>query len=126
LSIAPTTDHQPPNGIGPQCSAKGPKAATGKKSSAPMITIVPTKREAKVNVSSLNVPGPNGLDFLAPRNAAITIGAMIGRKRLITITIPLAISHWRAVGAGLGLLLNPYVTPSPSKAEPLFADDEEN
>ena len=77
-------------------------------------------------LSLLKVPNPNGLDFFAPRNAAIAIGATIGKNRLTAITIPAATSHAAAVGAGLGLLANPYTTPSPSNADPLLADAEEN
>src|SRR5260370_18506975 len=42
------------------------------------------------------------------------------------MTRPVAMSQGTAVGAGFGLLFNPYVTPSPSKADPLFAEAEEN
>src|SRR5262249_31376925 len=35
-------------------------------------------------------------------------------------------SHWRAVGAGLGLSEKPDATPRPSKAEPLLAEAEED
>ena len=51
---APTP--QPPKGIGPRCSASGPSAATGRKSSAPMMMMVPSNRNPKVGVSSLSVP----------------------------------------------------------------------
>ena len=72
--------HQPPNGSGPQCSASGPNAATGRKSNAPMITIVRTRSEAKVNVASRKVPMLRGLDFLAPGRAAIAgkLGSRLG------------------------------------------------
>src|SRR5580698_11041664 len=73
------SSYQPPKGIGPKCSAIGPSAATGRKSNAPTIKIVPSNRMAKVTVSSRNVPRPNGADFFAPRNPAIATGAMMGR-----------------------------------------------
>ena len=46
----------------------------------------------------------SGLDFFAPRNAAMAMGAMMGRKRLNIITRPVAISQAMASGAGFGLL----------------------
>jgi len=55
--------------------------------------IVPDSRQPNVKVSSRKVPGPNGADFLAPMLAASAMGAMIGRKRLIIITKPVAMSH---------------------------------
>src|ERR1039457_1521743 len=119
-------DTYPPNGIGPKCSASGPSAATGRNSRAPIITIVPSKRKPKVGVSSRMVPSPNGDAVLAPMPAARAIGAMIGMNRLIAMTMVVAMSHARLVGAGLGLLLKPQVSPRPSKPEPLFADAEEN
>src|SRR5208282_3995100 len=70
--------HHPPNGIGPRCSARGPSAVTGRKSSAPTIKIVPNSRKANVVVLSLRVPNPTGLVFFMPRNAAIATIAMIG------------------------------------------------
>src|SRR5689334_23316395 len=91
-----------------------------------MITIEPNSRQPNVKLSSLNVPRPNGTDFLAPRLAAIAIGATMGIKRLAIITSALTISNCRAVGAGFGLLLKPYVTPRPSNADPLLAEAEEN
>src|ERR1700722_10815720 len=112
----------PPNGIGPRCSAIGPRAATGRNTSEPTIAIVPNNRNPNVAVSSRSVPNPNGAVFFAPRLAAIAIGAMMGRYRLMSITKPVAMSHGTASGAGLELLFRPYVTPKPSNAEPLFAD----
>src|SRR5262249_51787423 len=117
---------QPPNGIGPRCSANGPSTATGRKRRAPMITMVPMSSPANVPVSSRSVPRPNGADFFAPRLAAIAIGAMMGMKRLMMITSPATMSKGVADGAGVGFAARPYDTPSPSKAEPLFADAEEN
>ena len=49
----------------------------------------------------------NGVGFLAARLPAMAIGAMIGMKRLNSITSPQAMSHGTAVGAGLGLSLKP-------------------
>ncbi len=60
-----------------------------------------------VGVSSRKVPMPNGAAFFAPRLAAITIGAMIGSKRLKSITSPVAISIGTASGDGFGLLFSP-------------------
>src|ERR1700722_1437730 len=57
----------PPKGKGPKCSATGPRAATGKKSNAPTIRIVPINKTPNVKVSSRRVPKPKGADFLAPR-----------------------------------------------------------
>ena len=70
---------QPPNGIGPKCSARGPSAATGRNRRAPMITTVPSSRKPNVAVSSRKVPKLNGEVFFAPRLAAIAIAATIGR-----------------------------------------------
>ena len=98
---------QPPKGIGPRWSASGPNAATGRKRRAPIITIVPNKRNAKVGVSSLMVPELNGVGFFAPRKAASAIGATIGRYRLNRITNPVPMSQGTASGAGLGLLFSP-------------------
>src|SRR5262249_43154875 len=73
-----------------------------------------------------SVPRPNGADFFAPRLAAIAMGAMMGMNRLMMITSPAAMSNGMAEGAGVGFAASPYDTPSPSKAEPLFADADEN
>ena len=86
---------------------EGPKAATGKKSRAPTTRMTPSKRTAKVTVSVRSVPSPKGADFLAPREAAMAMGATIGRYRPKSITRPAAISHAMAVGAGLVLLAKP-------------------
>jgi len=91
-----------------------------------MMTMVPSNRKPNVGVSSRSVPSVNGTDFLAPRLAAIAIGATIGMKRLNRITSPAAMSHGIACDAGLGLLSKPKLVPSPSKAEPLFAEADEN
>src|SRR5208282_2366626 len=112
--------------MGPKWSATGPSAATGRKSRAPMIRIVPNNSMLNVGVSSLSVPRPKGLDFFSPRYAAMAIGAIIGINLLNIITRPAAISHATAVGAGFGLFQKPYVVASPSKAEPLLAEAEEN
>src|SRR3984957_10878535 len=117
---------QPPNGMGPRCSAIGPSAATGRKSRAPMITMVPKSRNPNVVVSSRKVPNPNGEDFFAPRLAAMAIGAIIGKYRLKIMTKAVAMSHGTKVGEGLGLLIRPPVVPMPSMADPLFAEAEEN
>src|SRR5262249_56845269 len=105
---------------------KGQSAATGRNRRAPMITIVPMSSPANVPVSSRSVPRPKGADFFAPRLAAIAMGAMMGMNRLMMITSPAAMSKGMADGAGVGLAASPKDTPSPSKAEPLFADAEEN
>src|SRR4029077_9048111 len=76
----------------------------------------------KVPVSSRSVPSPNGAAFLAPRLAAIAMGATIGRYRLNSITRPAATSNAKAPGGGVGFALKPYDTPRPSSAEPLFAE----
>src|SRR5262249_48944149 len=68
----------PPKGMGPRCSASGPRAATGRNSNAPMITVVPNTKKPKVAVAPRMVPRVNGLRFLRPRLAAIAIGATIG------------------------------------------------
>ena len=91
-----------------------------------MITMVPNMRKPKVTVSSRKVPKPNGEDFFAPRLAAMAIGAIIGRYRLKSITRAVAISQGTKVGDGLGLLIRPPVVPSPSNADPLFAEADEN
>ena len=91
-----------------------------------MITIVPKSRNPNVAVSSRKVPKPNGEDFFAPRLAAIAMGAIIGRYRLNIITKAVAMSHGTNVGEGFGLLIVPPVVPSPSRAEPLFAEADEN
>ena len=72
------------------------------------------------------VPNPNGAAFFAPMPAARAMGAIIGMKRLRQMTMTVAISHGRLVGAGLGLSLRPQVSPRPSKPEPLLADADEN
>jgi hypothetical protein len=91
-----------------------------------MITMVPSRRNPNVAVSSRSVPKPNGDGFFDPRLAAIAMGAIIGRYRLNIITKPVAISHGGNSGDGLGLLIVPPVVPSPSNADPLFAEAEEN
>ena len=91
-----------------------------------MITMVPNMRNPKVTVSSRKVPKPNGEDFFAPRLAAIAIGAIIGRYRLKIMTRAVAISHGTKVGDGFGLLIRPPVVLSPSNADPLFAEADEN
>ena len=91
-----------------------------------MITTVPSSRKPNVAVSSRKVPKPNGEGFFDPRLAAMAMGATIGRYRLNIITRPVAMSHGTNSGDGLGLLMVPPVVPSPSKAEPLFADEDEN
>src|SRR5208282_4052567 len=70
---------QPPNGIGPRCSARGPSAATGRNRSAPTMAIVPRSRKPNVQVSSLIVPSVTGASFLRPSEKAMAIGAMMGR-----------------------------------------------
>src|SRR5580692_8096680 len=112
--------------MGPKCSASGPRAAAGKNKRAPIMIIVPRSNTPNVAVSSRRVPKPNGDDFLPPRLAASAIGATIGKYRLKSITKPVAISHGGNSGDGLGLLIKPPVVPSPSNAEPLLADAEEN
>ena len=81
-------------------------------------------------VSVRNVPTVMGVGFLAARLAAKAMGAMIGTKRLINMTKPVAMSSGRLSGAGgEGLssgLLNPQVSPKPSKPEPLLAEAEVN
>ena len=91
-----------------------------------MITMVPNSRKPNVAVSSRKVPKPKGEDFFAPRLAAMAIGAIIGRYRLNIITKAVAMSHGTNVGEGFGLLIVPPVVPSPSRAEPLFAEADEN
>ena len=54
------------------------------------------------------------------------MGATIGRYRLKIITKAVAMSHGTNVGEGFGLLIVPPVVPSPSRAEPLLAEAEEN
>src|ERR1700751_3327124 len=98
---------QPPNGIGPKCSASGPRAATGRNNKDPIIRMVEARRNPKVAVSSLKVPRLNGTGFFAPRLAAIAMGAIIGRNRLMMITRAVAMSHCTAVGEGFELLLSP-------------------
>src|SRR5246127_280220 len=112
--------------MGPKCSASGPSAAAGKNNNAPIITIVPRSRTPNVVVSSRKVPKPNGEGFFAPRLAASATGAIIGKYRLKSITKAVAISQGGNSGEGLGLLIVPPVVPSPSKAEPLLAEAEEN
>ena len=51
-----------------------------------MMRIVPHSKNPKVEVSSRKVPRLNGAGFFAPRLAAIAIGALIGRNRLMMIT----------------------------------------
>ena len=53
-----------------------------------MTTIVPNRRQPKVNVLSRSVPSPKGVSFLYPSAAAIAIGATIGKYRLKSITRP--------------------------------------
>src|ERR1700732_4537639 len=112
--------------MGPRCSANGPSAATGRNSRAPMMTIVPNRRNPNVVVSSRKVPKPNGEDFFAPRLAAIAIGAIIGRSRVEIISRGASIFQGTKVGDGLWLLIRPPVVPSPSNADPLFAEADEN
>ena len=89
-----------------------------------MMTIVPMSRKPNVAVSSRKVPRPKGEGFFAPRLAAIAMGATIGRYRLKIMTKAVAMSHGTNVGEGFGLLIVPPVVPSPSRAEPLFAEAE--
>ena len=68
FSVTPIV--QPPKGSGPKCSATGPSAATGRKSSAPIRRIVPSRTKPKVTVSVRRVPTVNGRGLLggqAPR-----------------------------------------------------------
>src|SRR5437773_2293431 len=122
--------HYPPNGIGPRCSATGPSTAAGRNSSAPTRRMVPSSTKPNVTVSVRIVPDVKGVGFLAARLPAIASGAMIGTKRLISITRPQAMSQCGAYGAGGdGLssgVLNPHVSASPSKPEPLLADADVN
>ena len=91
-----------------------------------MITMVPMSKKANVGVSSRIVPSLNGAAFFAPIPAAKAMGAMIGIKRLMQMTITVAISQAWLVGAGFGLSFKPQVSPSPSKPDPLLAEAEEN
>ena len=91
-----------------------------------MMIIVPKRRKPNVAVSSRNVPKPKGEAFFPPRLAANAMGATIGRYRLKIMTKPVAISHGGNSGEGLGLLIRPPVVPSPSNAEPLLAEADEN
>jgi hypothetical protein len=77
-------------------------------------------------VSSGNVPKPNGEACFAPTLATRATGATIGRYRLKIITKPVAISHGGNNGDEFALLIRQPAVPSPSNAEPLFAEDEEN
>jgi hypothetical protein len=92
--------------------------------------MIPNKTQAKVNVSVRIVPAVKGVGFFLARPAAKAMGAMIGTNRLKSITKPVAMSHGRLSGAGgEGLssgLLNPQVSPKPSKPEPLLAEAEVN
>jgi hypothetical protein len=122
--------YQPPKGIGPKCSATGPSAAAGRKSNAPTRIMVPNKTHAKVNVSVRMVPTVKGVDFFFAKLPARAKGAIMGMKRLKSITRPVAMSSgWLSGAGGEGLssgLLNPHVSPKPSKPEPLLAEDEVN
>src|SRR4029453_9529136 len=91
-----------------------------------MMITVPSSRQANVSVSVRIVPRVNGADFLRPSAAAMASGASIGRKRPKSITRPVEMSQCGLYGAGAGLSLKPYVSPRPSKPEPLLAEDEEN
>ena len=72
---------QPPNGIGPKCSAIGPKASLlGRKSKAPTSSTVPSSTKPNVAVSVRSVPAVNGVVFFAARLAARAMGAMIGME----------------------------------------------
>jgi len=91
-----------------------------------MTIMVPNRRKPNVVVSSRRVPKPKGEGCFAPRLAAMAMGAMIGRYRLKIITSAVAISQGAKVGDGFGLLIRPPVVPSPSNADPLLAEAEEN
>jgi len=67
----------------------------------------------------------NGLFFFPPKLAAIAMGATIGRYRLNSMTRPVACPTAGWLVHGVGLLLKPHVSPSPSKPEPLLAEADE-
>src|SRR5690349_17344827 len=131
---SPTPDShgrgQPPNGMGPRCSATGPSTAAGRNSNAPSSRMLPSSTNPKVTVSVRMVPDVKGVGFLRAKPAARAMGAMIGTKRLISITRPQAMSHCGLSGAGgdglSSALLKPQVSPSPSNPEPLLAEADEN
>src|SRR5207253_3003304 len=106
------------------------RTATGINSSAPTSRIVPSSTKANVNVSVRSVPAVKGVGFFAAKLAASETGAMIGMNRPSSMISPQAISQCGANGAGGDGLafgsLNPQVSPSPSKPEPLLADAELN
>ena len=69
----------------------------------------------------------NGVGFFFARLAASAMGAMIGMKRLNSITRPVAMSHWRLNGAGLSLSVRvPKPVFVPPNSEPLLAEAELN
>jgi len=113
--------------MGPRCSARGLNAATGRnKSERTDDDDGAHYKNANVGVSSRMVPNPNGAAFFAPMPAARAMGAMIGIRQLMQMTITVAMSQASLVGAGFGLSFKPQVFPSPSKPDPLLAEAEEN
>src|SRR5262249_3608461 len=113
-----------------RCSATGPSTAAGRNSSAPTSSTVPSSTKANVSVSVRMVPDVKGVGFLAARLPASASGATIGMKRPSSMTRPVAMSQYGLYGDGGVRLssgrLSPQVSPSPSKPEPLLAEDEEN
>ena len=76
---------------------------------------MPSRTKPKVTESVRNVPTVMGVGFLAARLPAKAMGAMIGTKRLKSITRPVAMSSGRLSGAGgeglsLGLVESPGVS----------------
>ena len=83
-----------------ECSATGPSTAAGRNNKAPTSRMVPSSTNPNVIVSVRRVPAVNGVGFLAARLPAMAIGAMIGMKRLNSMTSPQAMSHCGLNGAG--------------------------
>ena len=76
---------------------------------------MPSRTKPNVIVSVRNVPTVMGVGFLAARLAAKAMGAMIGTKRLISMTKPVTMSQRTAVGGRrrgvvVGLVESPGVS----------------
>ena len=87
---------------------------------------MPKSTHPNVTLSVRIVPTVNGVGFFAASPAASAMGAITGMNRPISITRPVAMSQGTLYGAGVGLSLAPYVSPNPSKPEPLLAAAEVN
>ena len=96
-----------------KCSTIGPRLRTGKKVSAPTITITPTSSAAKSGVVTGKVPSEAGTIFFRLKLPAIASGGMIMKNRPNSIVRPSVV------------LYHLVFTEIPPNAEPLLAPADE-